>query len=748
MDIDLETSAAKEFERLFRLSEGDRRAAASLNAPASLQQRTEALLEAYDKNISDRFLEPATTIATEELQRWLGENANFGIELPADQVPAHFGAFEIIRPISQGDLCSIYLAEQARPVLRTAAIKVLHSTARRRETLRRFDTERQAIAAMRHPNIAQFYEAGASDTGHAYFAMEYVDGPQITAFCVEHTLALRDRIRLFLQVCSAIVHAHQRGILHRDLKPSNILVAFNGAAGSPQAKVIDFGVSKAMEAGDDAKATMTGQVVGTLAYMSPEQLRGDAGDVDTRADVFSLGLVLFEMLAGSSAFPAQCEQSGPAPLRRAGDPPARLRTVNPELRGDLDTIVAKATALDPELRYPSVADFANDLERFLNGRPVLARNPGVVYIATKFVKRNWIASSAAVLVLGAGAFAGMAVMQARVERSDLVIQFAQAVLENLLATQRTIGESPNREPQARSLAQEVRQLDSRLPGEPQVRSMLASAVTELGYVNLAKGRHDEAQRNFDEALAIRRELAAIGFGRLGGMGDLSLAMIRSGDAASARGDSKLQAGFYREAFEIDERAADLNPNDRMALSNLGWSCERLAVLLDSADRTRLDLFNRQLEIFSRLNSLGATADSEHGLTSGYSNLALTRKYLGMPFTEEAQQALAHARAAVALVPHDRHLVRAALKAKFIVAETLPDQQERAKHFLSAIRETEAFCDQDRQDTIGEEQLFTAALRCDEMLAESELDPSTFQAIREAKKRIESRLATSIRPTMR
>lgn len=763
MNDKIESSAATEFARLFRLSDRERRAAAAStehfplrpgsaihpHIPLSeVQTRTAALLDSYDKNVADRFLEPTPTFATEELQRLLGENADLCTEFAEDQPPKIVGAFKIVRAIAHGDLCSIYLAEQTSPVVRTAAIKVLHSTARRRETLRRFDTERQAIAAMRHPNIAQFYEAGASDSGHAYFAMEYVDGPQITAFCVEHALAVRDRLRLFLQVCSAIAHAHQRGILHRDLKPSNILVAIEADAGSPQAKVIDFGVSKAIEASEDSKATITGQVVGTLAYMSPEQLRGDAGAVDTRADVFALGLVLFEMLCDQTAFPSADDPSSPAALRRADDQPSRLRGVKPEFRGDLDTIVAKATALDPELRYASVADFAKDIERFLDGRPVLARNPGVVYIATKFVKRNWIATSAAVVMLGAGGFAGSAVIQARSERFDFALPFAQAMLENLVETQRTIGESPNREPQATKLVQQVRQLDAQLPGEPQVRSMLASAVTELGYVNLAKGRHDEAQRDFDEALEIRRELASIGFGRLGGMGDLSLAMIRAGDAAGARGNAPLRSKFYRDAFDIDERAAAAYPNDRMALSNLGWSYERLAVQLQSGDRARLDLFTRGLEVFSRLNTLGPTADSEHGLSSGYANLALTKKYLGMPFAEEAEQSLSHGRAAVALVPDNRHLVRAALKAEFIVAETRPDTQEIAKQFLQALQRTETFCDQDPQDNVGEDLLLTAALRCDQFLAGEATDPSIAAQIREARQRIQLRLALPPQPTKR
>ncbi|MGH7244902.1 MAG: hypothetical protein ACREJD_15925 [Phycisphaerales bacterium] len=154
---------------------------------------------------------------------------------------------------------------------------------------------------------------------------------------------------------------------------------------------------------------------------------------------------------------------------------------------------------------------------------------------------------------------------------------------------------------------------------------------------MAKGSIEAATNNFDEALAIRRELAAIGFGRLGGMGDLSLAMIRCGDAANARNETELRMKFYRGAFDIDQRSAAANPNDRMALSNLGWSYERLAVRMDSADPARLDYFAHQLEVFTRMNTLEATTDSEHGLNSGYANLALARRLVGLPFSNEAPQ---------------------------------------------------------------------------------------------------------------
>lgn len=737
MDLDAETHAARAFERIYRLDPIDRDAAL-VHESSQVRSRVRALLEAHARNTQDRFLEPLPTPVTRELQRWLSDDSAEPERRDA-VMPSTIGTYRIVRTIAEGDLCSIYLAQQEPPIDRVAAVKLLHSAARRRETLRRFDIERRAIAAMRHPNIAQFYEAGICGSGQAYFAMEYIEGLPITRYCTDRRLAIRDRIELFLQVCAAIAHAHQRGIIHRDLKPSNILVADGD---HPQAKVIDFGVSKAIEPGSEPAATMTGQVVGTLDYMSPEQLRGDHDEIETRADVFSLGLLLFEILSDRRAFGGDRTETRHAPLRRADDLPTRLRAVRPEFRGDLDTIVAKATAMDPTQRYPSVSELSADLERFLSGRPVLARNPGVVHTIAKFVQRNWIATSMTALVLGAGTFAGVAVLQARAERSDLAIKFAQAWLEDVLATQRTIGESPAREPKATRLVQEVREFDAQLPGEPRVRSMLASAVTELGYVNLAKGRLDAATRNFDESLAIRRELAAVGFGALGGLGDLSLSIIRCGDVAGARGDSQLQSGLYRDAFAIDERAAAAYPNDRMALSNLGWSYERLAVQLRSDDIARLDLFGHQLEVFSRLNAAGPTSDSEHGLSSGFANLALTKKYLGVPFGAEAQQALEHGRAAVALVPDDRHMVRAEIKAEFVLAESLPDPRERSTRFLEAVRRTEALCDQDPQDKVSDDLLFAASIECDQLLTGGGQDQSTLAEIRAAKQRIETRLAGS------
>lgn len=712
---EFESAAESEFERLFRLEGRERAAARTPGSPPWLVRRVDELLDAYDRNRADRFLD-ATPSGLADLNRWSRLVEDW---LPLPEEPTSIGVFKIVRVIAAGDLCSIYLGQQEDPVRRSAAIKLLHSTARRRETLRRFDTERQAIAGMRHPNIAQFFEAGVSDSGQAYFAMEYIDGPQITSFCVERNLPVRDRLRLFLQVCGAIAHAHQRGILHRDLKPSNILVATEGD--TPQAKVIDFGVSKAIDASAEHAATMTGQVVGTLDYMSPEQLRGDHDQVDTRSDVFSLGLVLFEMLAGKPAFGSVADDVRRAPLRRAEDAPVRLAMLAPQFRGDLDTIVAKATAMDPALRYAAVSDFAADLQRYLDGRPVLARNPGAAYTAWKFIRRNKLATATAAIVLSAGVFAGAEVNHARNERSELVMRVAQAWLETALETQRTIGESPRREPGMTRLVQAARQLASDLPDDQRSHAMLATALAEFGYVKLEKRDFATARSVFEESLEIRRRLAASGFGPLGGMGELSLAIVRCGDVASAEGNKAERDRCYRAALAIDEQAVQLYPGEPMALSNLGWSYERLASPLPKDDPLRMSLLQRQIEVFSALNDRGPTKDSLRGLTNGYGNLSVTKHNVGLPCVEDAQNAVKFGNAGAALAPEDRYLALAALKAEFLLLESSPQTACDQNAYFRFAQRVEHFVDEDPHDTFARLLLESAAFEIDQFLAAGAYD---------------------------
>lgn len=324
--------------------------------------------------------------------------------------------FRLLRIIGEGGMGSVWEAEQSLPIKRKVALKVIKLGMDTREVVRRFERERSTLALMTHPCIARVYEAGATPLGRPYFAMELVEGDAITGYCRDQGLGLRERLEIFLEVCSGIEHAHQKGVIHRDLKPSNIMVSASGV------KVIDFGVAKAtQDDGGDGLYTRQAQVLGTPAYMSPEQAESDGVDVDTRTDVYSLGVVLYELLSGVLPFdPKRLASTGIREMQRIlreEDPPRpSTRITNPkgstadpiqrlELHGDLDWIVMKAMSKERARRYRSAAALADDLRAFLDGETVSAVPPTLAYRFGKFARRHRVAVSAAaavVLALAAG----------------------------------------------------------------------------------------------------------------------------------------------------------------------------------------------------------------------------------------------------------------------------------------------------------------------------------------------------------
>lgn len=336
---------------------------------------------------------------------------------PRDEVPgAMIDHFRLEKLIGEGGMGEVWEARQTAPMRRPVAIKIIKRGLDTDEVIRRFERERRTLALMTHPHIAQVFEAGATPQGRLYFAMELVTGEPLTTYCQSRGLEVRERLALFLEVCSAIEHAHQKGVIHRDLKPSNILVA-DGAV-----KVIDFGVAKVtQDSATDALVTRHTQVLGTPAYMSPEQAESEGRDVDTRTDVYSLGVVLYELLSGALPFDPQRfastglreiqrilrEEVPPLPSTRlakaaAGSAPQPRGL---ELRGDLDWIVLKAMAKERDRRYASAASLAQDVRCFLDGGVVSAVPPTLAYRCGKFIRRHHTAVAAVtavVLALAAG----------------------------------------------------------------------------------------------------------------------------------------------------------------------------------------------------------------------------------------------------------------------------------------------------------------------------------------------------------
>jgi len=464
-----------------------------------------------------------------------------GLDLGA----ARIGLYTLVRVLGEGGFGTVYLAEQTEPH-RRVALKVLRAGLESRQVIGRFEGERQALSLMDHPNIAKVLDAGETRDGRPYFAMEYVPGESITAYCDAHRLTITDRLMLFGQVCDAVQHAHTKGIIHRDLKPGNVLVT--SVEGRPSAKVIDFGIAKATGGQLTAKGVFTEhrQLIGTPEYMSPEQAEGSA-DIDTRTDVYSLGVLLYELLIGVTPFDAERLRSAAYAeihrIIREVDPPrpsTRLSTVDAasvahhrgtrpdrlgtQIKGELDWIVMKCLEKDRNRRYGSPGALADDLARHLEGRPVVAAPPGVWYRARKFASRHTAAvtaSAALLLALGSGlAFAVAARNEAmRGQRAEAAARTdaqrerhaaeeeaaksraALRFIESMFASLDPNTAKGRDVTVAEMLDPAVNQIADAFAGKPVPESMVRSVMGQA-YFHL--GQYPQAQRELERALELRR----------------------------------------------------------------------------------------------------------------------------------------------------------------------------------------------------------------------------------------------------
>ena len=445
------------------------------------------------------------------------------------------GPYRLEALLGEGGMGAVYRATQQEPIERTVAIKLIQLGMATREVVARFESERQALALLDHPNIAKVFDAGASEQGHPYFVMELVEGVSITRYCDQKTLGIRQRLELAIQVCRAVHHAHQKGIIHRDLKPSNILVTEHD--GMPVPKVIDFGVARAVDEGPSRGLTLThhGRFLGTPEYMSPEQAEM-VPDIDIRTDVYALGVVLYELLVGELPFETEALRSEtpdrlgrwlrdsdarPPSTRVSGRGPevhalAELRRTHPsalrsELRGDLDWIVLRALEKERDRRYGSASELAVDIERHLNHEPVLAGPPQLSYRMGKFVRRNRLAVSVATLVvLFLVVFAAVTSWQAAelrraLDRSERETRKAREVTELLtgLFDNANPSETRGNEISAREILERgSRRIRTELAGQPEIQGAMLTAIGEI-YVHL--GLFTEAEEVLLEGLEVQQE---------------------------------------------------------------------------------------------------------------------------------------------------------------------------------------------------------------------------------------------------
>ncbi|HEY1379100.1 MAG TPA: serine/threonine-protein kinase [Gemmataceae bacterium] len=587
---------------------------------------------------------------------------------------AAVGPYTLLGELGMGGMGVVYLAEQDRPVRRQVALKAIRPGTDSRQVLARFEAERRALALMDHPNIARVFDAGTMPGGRSYIVMELVRGVPITRYCDQNRLTPRRRLDLFLQVCRGVQHAHQKGVVHRDLKPSNILVTLYD--GKPVPKIIDFGLAKAVGRPRADSTLATGFVVGTLEYMSPEQADPGRHGIDTRSDIYSLGVLLYELLTGSTPLSRGWDRdAGLADvlLRIGGEEPpqpsARLRAaadlaaiaaargLDPgrlvgRVRGDLDWIVMKCLEKDRARRYQTADGLARDVERHLADEPVEASPPSPGYRLRKFARRHRAALAAAaafgLLVLGgAGACGWLAVRATTAERAavaerdrkEAARRYARQALDKL--TDETVERLLTRQARVtdddRGFLRQVLALHEEFaaaePDSPEDRAGVADARFRVGLIRHRLGEFAAAEEAYRAAIDLQRPLADEYPGRLEYRRDLGRSHLKLGSLLRVTGRPRQAEEAYAVAVAVARALADEHPGEPEYRRDLAAAHNNLGNVLaatgrpkeaEAALRTAVDLLEKVVAVPP------ARPDDRRLLVGSYQNLAAQLLETGRP----------------------------------------------------------------------------------------------------------------------